>query len=357
LGKLRDVRMARDKRGIWYVWFDRTRCRSLRTRDKDEAKVLYNETRRKWLRGKLQLLEHGQRMTLATFRVEYLKIREGKPDATYRADDLALRKLEEYAATVPGGIPDLRRIDPKFLSGWVACLRTAPRKTAGGEPLPPLRGTSINAYLRHVRSALGVAREWELIEKVPKFTLETEEISVPRLVDVGAAIAAIEDPYIRRYVIALAGTGCRRSELHRATWGDICGNLLRVKGKRGKERLVPLLPIVREALGAPADPENPEERIFPKWQHADTVSHKIKEAVGAPPHHLRHSAASMLVMGGADLDAVRRIMGHTDLKTTQRYLHTTEAHLMEAMKRLQEARRWQGVVVAIEERRDPSNSS
>ena len=341
--RISDVRMARDKRGIWYVWFDRTRCRSLRTRDKEEAKRTYNEVRRQWLRGKLQLLEHGPRMTLAAFRIEYLKTREGKSPSTYRADDLALRKLEEYAGTVQGGIPDLRRIDARFLAGWIAHMRrTVPK------------GASINSYLRHAKAALGVARKWNLLEGVPEFSWEKEEDAVPRLVEIGTALEAITDPYIRRYVIVLAGTGCRRSELHRATWGDIHGNLLRVKGKGGKERLVPLLPLVQEALGPPG---KPEERIFSRWSHPDTVSHKIKEAVGAPPHHLRHTTASMLVMGGADLDAVRRIMGHTDLKTTQRYLHTTEKHLMEAMDRIKSARRLQGVVVQIQERRDPSTHS
>jgi integrase/recombinase XerC len=327
------VRLAKDKRGIWYVWFDRSTCRSLRTRDYDEARTLYGETRRKWLRGKLHLLEHGPHISLKDFTKEYLKTRKGIASSTVRSDSLALRKLELFA----GNLSDLRKITPHLLASWVADMRKTVKSPA-----------SRNTYQRTLRAALGVAKEWMYLEEVPSFRFETEEEKIPRLVDVGK-VEDIQDPYLKRMAIFYAWTGCRRSEGHNAKWGDIVGDMIRIRGKRGKERMVPLLPIVKEALG-PAG--KPTERIFPKWAHPDTVSHKIKEAIGSRAHDLRHTTASMLVMGGADLNAVMTILGHADLKTTERYLHTTEAHLMEAMNRLQAARQPRGVVVQLSEKKE-----
>jgi integrase/recombinase XerC len=330
--------MRKDKRGIWYAWFSREKCRSLRTRDYDEAREFFVKLRRKYLLGKLHLLETGPRISLKDFTKEYLRTRKGVADSTSRSDSLALRKLEAFA----GNLADMRKVTSHLLASWVADMRDTVKSPA-----------SRNTYLRTLRAALGVAKEWEYIEEVPTFKFETEGKRKPRLVDVGK-INGIEDADIRRMAIAYAWTGCRRSELHRATWGDITGNLLRVRGKRDKERFVPLLPVVLDALGTPG---KPEERIFPKWKHPDTVSHKIGKAIGQRLHDLRHTTASMLVMAGADLNAVMTILGHNDLKTTEGYLHNTEEHLMETMKRIQSARQTRGVVRKLRKVKDETTSS
>ena len=320
--------MARDKWGTWYVWFTRTKCRSLRTKDYDEARGLFQEVRTEWLKGNLRIIERGKRISLKDFTVAYMKTRRGISASTCRADSLALRKMEDFA----GNLPDLRKIDSRLLSMWIASMR-------GG-----IKAASVNTYLRHLRAALGVAKEWGYIEGIPALRFETEAEKIPRLMDVDAELAKITDQRLLRMATVYAWTGARRSELLLAKWKDVQGNLLRLKGKRGKERLVPLLPVAKEALGSPGQPE---DRIFPYWEHPDTVSHLFHKATGKRLHDLRHTTASMLVMAGADLDAVRRIMGHADLKTTERYLHTTESHLMEAMNRLQHARSKQGVVVQL----------
>ena len=122
---------------------------------------------------------------------------------------------------------------------------------------------------------------------------------------------------------------------------------LRVLGKGAKERLVPVLPAVREAVAAwlaVYHPESPALPLFPGVKgsrlNPGVAQRSLREhrrVLGLPdhatPHALRHSFATHLLAGGADLRSIQELLGHASLGTTQRYTAVDEASLLAAWRR------------------------
>ena len=155
----------------------------------------------------------------------------------------------------------------------------------------------------------------------------------------------------------LYATGMRVSELVSLPVSAARGNpqMLLVRGKGGKERMVPLSPPAREALGDWLERRDADEDVA-KLERGKKYSHflfpsrgklghltrhrfysLIKElavAGGVPPekvspHTLRHAFATHLLARGADLRAIQTLLGHADVATTEIYTHVLEERLRE----------------------------
>ena len=163
----------------------------------------------------------------------------------------------------------------------------------------------------------------------------------------GAALAAAIELRDAAIMELLYATGIRVSELCGLDPGDLdlSRRTVRVLGKRSKERVVPVgIPAVRAVLtwlerGRPAVTEAQDEpgsgtalflgakggRIDPRTVRR-VVHARIAAAASVPdtgPHGLRHTAATHLLEGGADLRSVQEILGHASLATTQIYTHVS----------------------------------
>lgn len=179
---------------------------------------------------------------------------------------------------------------------------------------------------------------------------------LPRALSVADARAAAADvgeasdtPAVQARDIALFtllyGAGLRIAEALALDVADAprAGRPLRVRGKGGKERLVPVLPAVETAVAAwlalhpqGASPASPlftgvrGDRLNPAVAQR-TLRHFRRQA-GLPehatPHALRHSFATHLLAGGADLRAIQDLLGHASLSTTQRYVAVDSAQLL-----------------------------
>jgi integrase/recombinase XerC len=122
---------------------------------------------------------------------------------------------------------------------------------------------------------------------------------------------------------------------------------LRVLGKGRKERIVPLLPVVRDALLAwlrlhPSPGQGAPLFVGVKGGRLDSAvarrtMRNYRRRTGLPehatPHALRHSFATHLLAGGADLRAIQELLGHASLSTTQRYTSVDQAGLMAVWER------------------------
>ena len=147
------------------------------------------------------------------------------------------------------------------------------------------------------------------------------------------------------FLTLLYGCGLRIGEALRLNVKDRPNaEMMTVFGKGSKERVVPVLPMVRATIdaylkvrpdGAPA--KSPlfiglrGERVNPGVMQRQI--RRIREELGLPesvtPHALRHSFATHLLLGGADLRTIQELLGHESLSTTQRYTGLDETKMMD----------------------------
>jgi integrase/recombinase XerC len=157
---------------------------------------------------------------------------------------------------------------------------------------------------------------------------------------------AIEDWVAARdiaVITLLYGCGLRIGEALSLNGADIPkGESMRILGKRGKERIVPVLPLVHSAIDTyvrlcpyAIEPDTPLFRGARGGRlNARTIQQamqQVRSALGLPdsatPHALRHSFATHLLSRGGDLRTIQELLGHTDLKATQIYTEVDSARL------------------------------
>lgn len=136
----------------------------------------------------------------------------------------------------------------------------------------------------------------------------------------------------------LYGTGMRVSELASLGVADVAGDLIRVLGKGGTERVVPLAGAARRALDEYLARGRPRlagsQAAAALWVGARGgpldprgIRRIVRTRLGTFPHALRHSFATHLLERGADLRTVQELLGHIELATTQIYTSVTRRHL------------------------------
>ena len=189
------------------------------------------------------------------------------------------------------------------------------------------------------------------------------ERHLPDVLDVESAAITLEALQVRAHedegpltirdlaiVEALYGSGIRVSELTGLNVDDFDRerNTLRVIGKGNKERIVPIgLPAIKAIENWIAQGrsrfvnDNSERALFlgARGKRIDQrvvreIVYEATQALGGNkrlgPHALRHSAATHLLEGGADLRTVQEILGHSSLSTTQIYTHVSEERIKKA---------------------------
>lgn len=181
--------------------------------------------------------------------------------------------------------------------------------------------------------------------KIPRPVAEAQTARL-----IGAEVATWEELRDRALFTLLYGCGLRIAEalaLCIRDWPEP-GQSLKVMGKGRKERLVPVLPIVQEAVSAyrHAAPfaETSERFLFltkkgaPVYQQmVQARMRDLRRQLGLPetatPHALRHSFATHLLENGANIREIQELLGHASLSTTQRYTDVDTKHIMEVHRK------------------------
>jgi len=194
--------------------------------------------------------------------------------------------------------------------------------------------SSVNAFFDFCYKAQFMDEKTKLrLSKTPKLLpkfLSYEEIEKGlQLIDKSSWIG------LRDYalILFLYASGARISEALELSRSDIEGEWLHIRHAKGeKERIVPLAPLCIEAIGIYLEAGGfDQEYIWCNYRGGKLSrisAYKITQKyLGVSPHVLRHSYATALISGGADLRVVQELLGHASLLTTQIYTHIQKEDL------------------------------
>jgi integrase/recombinase XerC len=271
-----------------------------------------------------------------------------KTVVAYRAD---LARLEAFVAERrPGAGP--RDLDLYLLRGFLGQLARTHSPASVARAI-----SAVRSFLRFLQRRREIETNAAMELALPKVRRP-----LPTFLNVDAAAEVVTAPPAdtaeglrdRALLETLYGAGLRVSELCGLDLGDIevppagLGSV-RVLGKGSKERVVPLgsaaAVAVRAYLGRRAELRHPKTgaldpvalfvrkrgvRMGPRDVHRVVRRYGALGAgrVDLHPHALRHTCATHLLDGGADLRSIQKLLGHERLSTTQRYTHVSIDHLM-----------------------------
>jgi integrase/recombinase XerC len=291
----------------------------------------------------------GLRDALAAW-ADHMRALDGAAEQTvtaYLADVTGFLVFQAGHRGGPSGVAGLSAVAAGDMRAWMA----AERRRGIGPRSVARRLSAIKAFTRWLCEREGFDPTAILSTRAPRFRKP-----LPRPVAREAARDLIETvgmqhetPWIAARDVAvvtlLYGCGLRISEGLGLRGRDApLGDSLRITGKGGRERVVPVLPAARAAVDryvalCPLD-LGPDDPLFRGARggrlSATIVSGAVARArmqLGLPstatPHAFRHSFATHLLEAGGDLRAIQELLGHASLSTTQAYTAVDSVHLME----------------------------
>jgi integrase/recombinase XerC len=247
---------------------------------------------------------------------------------------------------------ELGQIDHITIREWLSTLHSAQKKKS-----------SVARKLAALRTFFQFAVREGLLELNPAKLVSTPRLEkkLPQHLSIEEAIKFIETPDVetdlgkrdRAMLELMYATGVRVSELTKMGLADIDfkNRLIRVTGKRRKERIVPFGEPAQEALesylavrdkflnSAPVTEREPDA-LFLNYQGTRITTRSVGRMVekyiricagmhNISPHALRHSFATHLLDSGADLRDIQELLGHARLSSTQIYTHVSMENLIE----------------------------
>ena len=246
----------------------------------------------------------------------------------------------------PQGLTPLAQITVPDMRSWMAQTRS----TGSSARSLARKLSAVKSFYRWLAEREGFEPTAVLSTRAPKF-----QKKLPRPLNEDAARAMIDTVGLQSLkgwvgardmavVTLLYGCGLRISEALGLTGRDLpLGEAMRIVGKGGKERVVPVLPVARKAVDTYLDLCPFEmERDKPVFRGVrggalnprlvQKVTEQARLQLGLPatatPHAMRHSFATHLLAAGGDLRAIQELLGHSSLSTTQAYTSVDTVHLM-----------------------------
>lgn len=242
----------------------------------------------------------------------------------------------------------LHEITPALIEQYKSeRLKTVIRATDDGKLVKTISPATINRELACLKCLFSRAVDWgkareNPVKKVKFFKENNCRTRYLEQEEIGKLLTCCS-PRLRAVVVIALNTGMRKAELQHLKWQDVHldkGYIVLHKTKNGETRYVPVNDVVRNTLiAAPKHPKSPyifcaSDAEPYNFRKAFTTAMEKAGIKDFRFHDLRHTFASHLVMAGADLNTVRELLGHKDLKMTLRYSHLSPDHKTRAVELL-----------------------
>jgi len=274
--------------------------------------------------------------------LEYMRSYRSCAPLSVQAYRATLRTFQQFLSSRPGPLPAAAAITRQLVIQYAVSL-------SHWSPI------TVRSKLACLSSFFGFLQDMGYVSGNPakRLPLPKLEQHVPVTLSEEQAqqlLAAAELPWHRCLVVLLLATGIRRSEAVQINLEDmnLTDRQLLVHGKGAKQRIVPL---TRQAVAAiqqylPHRPATQSRRLFVNSRGLPIRGHVINAALdeilekaglagqGITPHKLRHTFATQLIHKGVDVRTVQELLGHADLGTTARYLHSDVRTKLAAVGRL-----------------------
>lgn len=290
---------------------------------------------------------------LITSFLSYLQMEKGYSIHTVRNYEGDLRQFIRFVATkkgTQGNISDINLIDYKLIRSYLGELFDRCRRTTIARKLSALK-----SFFRFLE-----LRGFCPINPASEIATPKQEKHIPTYIPIDEMFALLQKPDREKesglrdvsILELLYSSGLRVSELVNLNLEhlDLKARLVRVSGKGGKERV---LPVGRKAIAALSEylEHTAQQRqkagyrrdqgpLFLNYRggrlSARSVHRLVKRyslecgiTTEISPHTIRHTFATHLLDGGADLRSIQELLGHVNLSTTQKYTHVSIDKLME----------------------------
>ncbi|MBM77440.1 MAG: integrase [Crocinitomicaceae bacterium] len=267
--------------------------------------------------------------------LDYLRIEKRYSEHTLKAYEIDLFQFNNYLISVYS-VENLQKIESVYLRSYmVELLSLSNSKSTVARKISSLKSMFkylIKKQLIDESPASNITTP-KVEKRLPNFIKEKE---MQQLFNGDLFPKDFKGLRDRLMIAILYQTGIRLSELIGLKWSDVSNQEFKVTGKRNKQRIVPLSRGIQELIILY---KNNPQKTHPTWllitdnfdklyekfvyrkvnYYLSLVSSKQKKS----PHILRHTFATHMLNNGADLNAIKELLGHESLSATQVYTHNT----------------------------------